>query len=169
MCQLPHRWKSQEPDSRTLGLPTFSFFGVPSAKTPYGSLGKLPSSFPRLHKTKSSFPSYGSGLCVRLHLEKSVEDLFLKNSRVDMTVHSCKPSYPRKTKQKDHKFKTGLGYMVGPRSAWATKEDLVSKKSKLENRCLKEYRSKYKDFNTKKRVFINKECEDCRVRGPQPH
>lgn len=45
-----------------------------------------------------------------------------------MTVHSCKPSYPRKMKQKDHKFKTGLGYTVGPRSAWATKEDLVSKK-----------------------------------------
>lgn len=129
MCQLPHRWNSQEPDSRTLSLPTFSFFGVPSAKTPYGSLGKLPSSFPRLHKTKSSFPPYVSGLRVRLHLEKSVEDLFLKNLRVDMTVHSCKPSYPRKTKQKDHKFKTGLGcYMVGPRSAWATKEDLVSKK-----------------------------------------
>lgn len=87
-----------------------------------------------------------------------------------MTVHSCKPSYPRKMKQKDHKFKTGLGYMVGPRSAWATKEDLVSKKSKFENRCLKEYRSKFvQRLKHQKRVFINKECEDCRARGPQPH
>lgn len=34
-------------------------------------------------------------------------------------------------KQKDHKFKTGLSYKVGPRSAWVTKEDLVSKKVSL--------------------------------------
>lgn len=48
-----------------------------------------------------------------------------------MIVHSYKPSYPGKMKQKGHKFKTGLGYTVGPRSAWATKEDLVSKKVSL--------------------------------------
>lgn len=69
-----------------------------------------------------------------------------------MIVHSCKPSYPGKMKQKGHKFKTGLGYTVGPRSAWATKEDLVSKTVSFENRCLKEYGSKYKDLNTKKSV-----------------
>lgn len=83
-----------------------------------------------------------------------------------MTVHSCKPSYPRKMKQKDHKFKTGLGYMVGPRSAWATKEDLVSKKSKFENWCLKKYRSKYKDLNTKKECLSIKSVRTVEPEDP---